>query len=653
MKKTVIISLAVILVALLLTPTTYVLVSVSVVSASTNVVGAIESDTTWTAANSPYILTSSVLVSSGVTLIIEPGVIVKFDSAQEIQIDGQLIARGNATAPIIFTSNQSSPASGDWINILFTDTSVDATYNVGGNYVSGSIMQYCTMEYGGGGTHTPILKITSSSPFIDHCIVTNSAYGGIYVDRGSPKISNCNFSDNLGGYSGGIYTYDSTVTISNCNISNNSAGGEGVGGGIYTYDSTMTISNCNISNNSAGGDGGGIYTYDSTMTISNCNISNNSAGGDGGGIYTYDSTVTISNCNISNNSAGGDGGGIYMSSGSPKISNCNISNNLATRGGGLLVYGYPTINCNNIYSNTPLDVFNANSQGSPHVDATYNWWGTAVETTIQFNIYDWNDADILGIVDYHPYLTSVSSSETCIPQTPTLTATPTPTAISNGSTGSGSVGVNGANVQTNDGKIEIYFPAGAFATTTQVVITSNTSCHGNTTAFVVGNTCFTITPDGELGALATICVNLSPYDFSIVENGSDIKLGYWANDSWNVASNVTIIGTTICGETSHLSDWAVLGAAVNGTPTPTSTPSVSPIPTTTAQPTSTPTPTNTPSQIDKSGTNWALIGGIAGGVILLLAIIIAITIKSRGGKSAKRNRKSKRRSGNKAEEIHK
>ena len=46
----------------------------------TNVSGALSSDTTWSLANSPYTLTGNVLVTSGVTLTIEAGVTVKFNS---------------------------------------------------------------------------------------------------------------------------------------------------------------------------------------------------------------------------------------------------------------------------------------------------------------------------------------------------------------------------------------------------------------------------------------------------------------------------------------------------------------------------------------------------------------------------------------------
>ena len=286
---------ALVLVASLLLPG---LPPVPNVRASTDVGGDITSDTTWTQANSPYIVTASVLVSEGVTLTIEPGVTVKFEGDKALGIDGELIARGTEANPIVFTSNQATPAAGDWANIVFTDTSVDATYDAEGNYLSGSIMQYCTVEYGGGG-NTPAIKIVSSSPFVDHCTIRSNGSSGIYVDQGSLTITNCTISSNSASSGGGIYADGGTVTISNCTVSNNSADN---GGGIYAWDATVT--NCTISNNSASW-GGGIYAWDAT--VSNCTVSNNSAS-ESGGIYADGGTV--SNCTISNNSASWQGGGI-------------------------------------------------------------------------------------------------------------------------------------------------------------------------------------------------------------------------------------------------------------------------------------------------------------------------------------------------------
>ena len=57
-----------------------------IVNAQTNVSGGIFSNTTWTKANSPYIVTDTVVVFPGVTLTIQPGVIVKFATNKRIEI---------------------------------------------------------------------------------------------------------------------------------------------------------------------------------------------------------------------------------------------------------------------------------------------------------------------------------------------------------------------------------------------------------------------------------------------------------------------------------------------------------------------------------------------------------------------------------------
>ena len=69
MKKT---FLPIVIIFMFLIPFTFVAKS------QTNVSGGIYSNTTWTFANSPYIVIDTVVVFPNVTLTIEPGVIVKF-----------------------------------------------------------------------------------------------------------------------------------------------------------------------------------------------------------------------------------------------------------------------------------------------------------------------------------------------------------------------------------------------------------------------------------------------------------------------------------------------------------------------------------------------------------------------------------------------
>ena len=48
-------------------------------ASETEVSGIINVDTSWTLDNSPYIVTGNILVSEGIVLSIEPGVIIKFE----------------------------------------------------------------------------------------------------------------------------------------------------------------------------------------------------------------------------------------------------------------------------------------------------------------------------------------------------------------------------------------------------------------------------------------------------------------------------------------------------------------------------------------------------------------------------------------------
>jgi hypothetical protein len=69
--------------------------------------GTITSDTTWTAANSPYTIMSTILIPENVTLTIEPGVTVTAQSSLSTMflINGVITAHGDATNRITFDGN--------------------------------------------------------------------------------------------------------------------------------------------------------------------------------------------------------------------------------------------------------------------------------------------------------------------------------------------------------------------------------------------------------------------------------------------------------------------------------------------------------------------------------------------------------------------
>jgi hypothetical protein len=81
----------------------------SILLAQTNFSGGIYSNTTWTKANSPYVLTGSVVVFPGKTLTIQPGVVVQMQSNPNLpndyrylEVRGTLNALGTSSDPIVF-----------------------------------------------------------------------------------------------------------------------------------------------------------------------------------------------------------------------------------------------------------------------------------------------------------------------------------------------------------------------------------------------------------------------------------------------------------------------------------------------------------------------------------------------------------------------
>ena len=71
----------------------------------------IDTNTTWTKENSPYIISSSIAVMENAILTIEPGVEIKFQNSFQrynkfgISVFGSIQALGGESAPIYFTSN--------------------------------------------------------------------------------------------------------------------------------------------------------------------------------------------------------------------------------------------------------------------------------------------------------------------------------------------------------------------------------------------------------------------------------------------------------------------------------------------------------------------------------------------------------------------
>ncbi len=109
-------------------------------------------------------------VQSGATLTVDPGVIVEFNSGA-LNVAETLHAIGTASQPIIFTSNQTNPAPGDWDGIQTT---------AGGNVM----LTYTTISDAGRGSYSA-LNLQNSVGDLDHVTITSNQYTGVYADTTS------------------------------------------------------------------------------------------------------------------------------------------------------------------------------------------------------------------------------------------------------------------------------------------------------------------------------------------------------------------------------------------------------------------------------------------------------------------------------------
>jgi len=348
-----------------------------VASAATNVGGPIFANTTWNLAGSPYIVTNSIIVGSNATLTIQPGVVVQVNNGLGIQIgspegfgNGTLVAIGTPAQPIRFTTSDPAPAPGKWNNILFTDLAIDAVYNGGGVYQSGSVLQNVIVEYAGNGAAASgAVMVVNASPSLNAVEVRQSARSGIRIDSAlapSLRIANCHLHNNAAGSGqsgGGLYVLNGLGhIITGNNIHNNSASS---GGGVYLQSvGGVTFANNTLASNNASS-GGGLYATSAATLVLQSNLFTTNTTSNYGGFYLDGASVQVLSNTISDNDSS-NYCGFYCASSNSTITNNVISGNTGngTYGGSYLSGNSQMISGNEWTGNS------ASSRGGVHVDGS-------------------------------------------------------------------------------------------------------------------------------------------------------------------------------------------------------------------------------------------------------------------------------------------
>jgi hypothetical protein len=363
--------------------------------AQTNVSGGIFSNSTWTLANSPYIMTGPVVVFPNVTLTIEPGVVIKIkelstNTSEQVYLElrGKLIAKGTSSNPISFIPFQ--------------------TPSLGTDYIWQGIM---------------VKTVQGGKAEMDHFIFNNSYYGISYDDilldtlrfneckfnfnnyalciNTNIELNNCEFKNN-GVPHGLMYVYGS-MKVNNCLYKNNYSCMSFVSNTVVVEDCTFeenescflqisgTFNNCIFRNNKT------VFRENGTLYIDSCEFSNNETG-----INEF-GTGSIKNSVFTNNKLG-----LSVSANSIVENNEILKNDVGLGLVGTFVSGMvlPFIRENKICDN---NLYNLENKSDFNLGLERNCFCLSDSTAIDAKIYDGYDDFTRGLINFAVYDSSCNN----------------------------------------------------------------------------------------------------------------------------------------------------------------------------------------------------------------------------------------------------
>ncbi|TLZ56914.1 MAG: DUF1565 domain-containing protein [Methanobacteriota archaeon] len=250
----------------------------------TSVSGTLTTNTTWSPSGSPYLVTGDILVPSGITLTVDPGVQVRFDktppASHSIVVAGTILSVGRSDLRVTFTSNDPFPDRNDWVSIRLDQS-------------TGSVFEWTEFSWG-----STTLDIRHCSPRIANNTILESGLRAIQVlgPNADPIIENNTIATQLFNERTGIITQDANPTIRNNVLTDNYFG-------IFVYLGGQPL----IQNNAIRNGWVGLIVVSSSPVVANNLIEGNGIADYGGtGVLVFDSPVTLRDNVIRNNGVGVD-----------------------------------------------------------------------------------------------------------------------------------------------------------------------------------------------------------------------------------------------------------------------------------------------------------------------------------------------------------
>ena len=363
------------------------------IQAQTLVSGGIYSNTSWTLANSPYLMTGNIVVFPGVTLNIEPGVEVRVKengfsgTPYYLETRGTINMVGTSDAPITFRADTALTTVGVWQGFLIKNSQGGS---INYNYINIANTISC-------------FSYDSSLPTLIQLNRCNFSYNSNAVTVGTDLIAeDCVFWGNETA----IYGW-ANFTFRNCIFDNNNSA-------LFIFASSLDMNNCEIRNNSLGI---GINTGSVNGTlVRNTLFENNLLAYNYANNGLIDSCIFIGNTDavlnttyltVRNSSFNNNATALQVGFGS-QVNDCLIEGNQTGVAFGPISFGQPLpiIENNRICSN---ELYNIDNRTDLNIFIPTNCFCNTDSTEIEAKIFDGYDDITKGLISYAIFDTSCTN----------------------------------------------------------------------------------------------------------------------------------------------------------------------------------------------------------------------------------------------------